>query len=52
MNEGEKLLLSLFVVIVGSLGIPLCYAIHRAWKIAKIRQMGRYLEMLREGKDE
>lgn len=36
MSEGEKLLLSLFVVIL-SLAVPVAYLVFRAWKIAKLR---------------
>ncbi len=41
MSEGEKLLLSLFVVIIASLGVPVIYLIYRAYKLAKLRM---YLE--------
>ena len=41
MSDGEKLLLSMFVVITASLGIPMVYLIYRAYKLAKLRA---YLE--------
>jgi len=52
MNEGEKFLISLSIVVIGMFGIPLCYLLYRSWKIAKIMQMARHLEREKERANE